>query len=83
MARVQGYALVEFEKREEAELAIAEMDGSQLLEQDISVTWAFVRGKCTRTITMTSCEHETKLKSRVKNALPTRRILFVFSENVY
>lgn len=41
----QGYCLVEFEKREEAELAIAEMDGSQLLEQDISVTWAFVKGK--------------------------------------
>lgn len=36
--------MVEFEKREEAELAIEEMDGSQLLEQDISVTWAFVKG---------------------------------------
>lgn len=35
---------MEFEKKEEAELAIAEMDGSQLLEQEISVTWAFVRG---------------------------------------
>lgn len=36
---------MEFEKKEEAQLAIDEMDGSQLLEQDISVTWAFVRGK--------------------------------------
>lgn len=35
---------MEFEKKEEAQLAIDEMDGSQLLEQDISVTWAFVRG---------------------------------------
>ena len=41
---IKGYCLVEFEKKEEAELAIAEMDGSQLLEQKISVTWAFVRG---------------------------------------
>eukprot|EP00752_Nemacystus_decipiens_P011174 g9928.t1 len=41
---VKGYCLVEFEKKEEAQLAIDEMDGSQLLEQDISVTWAFVRG---------------------------------------
>lgn len=40
----QGYCLVEFEKKDEAQLAIDEMDGSQLLEQDISVTWAFVRG---------------------------------------
>lgn len=40
----KGYCLVEFEKKEEAELAIAEMDGSQLLEQEISVMWAFVRG---------------------------------------
>lgn len=40
----QGYCLVEFEKKEEAQLAIDEMDGSQLLEQDISVTWAFVKG---------------------------------------
>lgn len=44
----KGYCLVEFEKKEEAELAIAEMDGSQLLEQEISVTWAFVRGAFVR-----------------------------------
>lgn len=41
---------MEFEKREEAELAIEEMDGSQLLEQDISVAWAFVRGAFTRCV---------------------------------
>ncbi|CAM9250331.1 unnamed protein product [Scytosiphon promiscuus] len=41
---VKGYCLVEFEKKEEAQSAIDEMDGSQLLEQDISVSWAFVRG---------------------------------------
>lgn len=40
----QGYCLVEFEKKEEAQAAIDEMDGSQLLEQDISVSWAFMRG---------------------------------------
>ncbi|CAB1116071.1 unnamed protein product [Ectocarpus sp. CCAP 1310/34] len=41
---VKGYCLVEFEKKEEAQAAIDEMDGSQLLDQDISVSWAFVKG---------------------------------------
>ena len=42
--------MVEFEKKEEAQLAIDEMDGSQLLEQDISVNWAFVRGTSCGTV---------------------------------
>ena len=42
--------MVEFEKKEEAQLAIDEMDGSQLLEQDISVKWAFVRGEWRRPV---------------------------------
>lgn len=42
--------MVEFEKKEEAQLAIDEMDGSQLLEQDISVKWAFVRGTWRRVL---------------------------------
>ncbi|GAA6061132.1 hypothetical protein JCM10212_001732 [Sporobolomyces blumeae] len=40
---VKGYALVEYETREEAEKAIAEAPQKQLLEQDLSCDFAFVR----------------------------------------
>lgn len=38
---VKGYALVEFELREEAKNAISKMNGKDLLGQAVSVDWAF------------------------------------------
>lgn len=76
----QGYCLVEFEKREEAELAIAEMDGSQLLEQDISVSWAFVRGASNRCalffgVVIDGVERKTKKRRRRRRR---RGVCFLF-----
>jgi RNA-binding protein 8A len=39
----QGYALVEFATRKEAEAAIAGLDGTPLLTQPLAVDWAFSR----------------------------------------
>lgn len=39
----KGYALVEFEKFEEAEEAIKEMNGGPLLGKPVAVDWAFVK----------------------------------------
>ena len=36
--------MVEFEKKEEAEAAISELNGEELLGQKINVDWAFVKG---------------------------------------
>lgn len=41
---VKGYALIEYEKYEEAKNAIAVMDGGELLTQIINVDWAFSEG---------------------------------------
>lgn len=41
---VKGYALIEYESFEEAEKAIAAMDGGELLTQTVNVDWAFSKG---------------------------------------
>ncbi|KAL3580051.1 hypothetical protein D5086_017886 [Populus alba] len=41
---VKGYALIEYENFEQAENAIASMNGGTLLEQVINVDWAFSNG---------------------------------------
>jgi RNA recognition motif-containing protein len=40
---VQGYALIEYKARDEAEAAISELNGSVFLDKEIAVTWAFVK----------------------------------------
>ncbi|PON59095.1 RNA-binding motif protein [Parasponia andersonii] len=41
---VKGYALIEYESFEEAQTAIAGMNGAELLTQTVSVDWAFSNG---------------------------------------
>merc|ERR1719473_224771 len=38
---VKGYAFIEYEKKAEAESAIKGMDGQALLDQKLTVNWAF------------------------------------------
>eukprot|EP01035_Chromulina_nebulosa_P018644 gene18644-24385_t len=40
---VKGYALIEFEKYEDALKAINNMNGKELLGQSVNVSWAFVK----------------------------------------
>ncbi|OMO51717.1 hypothetical protein COLO4_37539 [Corchorus olitorius] len=44
---VKGYALIEYEKFEEAKKAISAMDGEELLTKTINVDWAFSNGPST------------------------------------
>ncbi|KAF5189906.1 Rna-binding protein 8a [Thalictrum thalictroides] len=41
---VKGYALIEYERFEEAQAAISQLNGSVLLTQTITVDWAFSNG---------------------------------------
>ncbi|CAA0813221.1 RNA-binding (RRM/RBD/RNP motifs) family protein [Striga hermonthica] len=41
---VKGYALIEYEKYEEAQAAINEMDGKEFLDRIVNVDWAFSKG---------------------------------------
>eukprot|EP00959_Pyramimonas_sp_CCMP1952_P469486 9495032-Pyramimonas_sp.AAC.1 len=40
----EGYAMLEYEGKKEAQAAIDSLNGTQLLDQTISVTWAFSKG---------------------------------------
>lgn len=41
---VKGYALIEYNSKEEAEKAIAEMNGKEFRDKVLAVDWAFVDG---------------------------------------
>lgn len=41
----QGYALVEYENKDQADAAIEGMDGKKLLGQEVHVDYAFVKGE--------------------------------------
>ncbi|XP_061374153.1 RNA-binding protein Y14 [Gastrolobium bilobum] len=56
---VKGYALIEYERAEEARNAIENLNGSELLTQTINVDWAFSSGPINESI-------------RRKNARPPR-----------
>jgi hypothetical protein len=45
---VQGYALIEYEKFEEDQATIKDMDGAELYKQIMSVDWAFSSGPAKR-----------------------------------
>ena len=45
---VKGYALIEYGEKAEAERAIAELNGRQMLEQALVVDWAFAGGPAKR-----------------------------------
>jgi RNA-binding protein 8A len=41
---MQGYALIEYETHKEAQQAIENMNGTELLESTLACDWAFSRG---------------------------------------
>eukprot|EP00440_Ansanella_granifera_P045188 gb/GFBE01048970.1/.p1 GENE.gb/GFBE01048970.1/~~gb/GFBE01048970.1/.p1 ORF type:complete len:146 (+),score=52.82 gb/GFBE01048970.1/:1-438(+) len=45
---VKGYAFIEYESKQEAESAIKGMDAQSLLDQKLSVSWAFTKGGARR-----------------------------------
>ncbi|AQK42018.1 RNA-binding protein 8A [Zea mays] len=64
---VKGYALIEYEKFEEAQAAIKELDGAELYEQKMSVDWAFSSGPAKRRFT------RKRSPPRARSRTPPRR----------
>uniref|UniRef100_A0A2P2KG76 RNA-binding protein 8A n=1 Tax=Rhizophora mucronata TaxID=61149 RepID=A0A2P2KG76_RHIMU len=61
---VKGYALIEYEKFEEAQNAIASMNAAEFLTQIINVDWAFSKGPSTRTFKRNNMRPERAHRSR-------------------
>ena len=53
---VKGYALVEYETFKEGQAAIEAMNGELLMDQAVSVNWAFSKGSATRGTTRRSTD---------------------------
>uniref|UniRef100_A0A804MSY4 Uncharacterized protein n=1 Tax=Zea mays TaxID=4577 RepID=A0A804MSY4_MAIZE len=63
----QGYALIEYEKFEEVQVAIKDLDGADLYKQIMSVDWAFSSGPAKR-------KHTRKWSPpRARSRTPPRR----------
>lgn len=43
-AALQGYAMVEYATKKEAEDAISSMNGQEFMTQPLQVTWCFTKG---------------------------------------
>ena len=44
VVHAQGYAMVEYASKKEAEDAISSMNGQEFLNQPLQVTWCFTKG---------------------------------------
>ncbi|KAH7446178.1 hypothetical protein KP509_01G043300 [Ceratopteris richardii] len=63
---VKGYALIEYEKKQEAQAAINQMNMAKLLTQTISVDWAFSSGPLRRVNARKRSPHGHRSRSPVK-----------------
>jgi len=61
---VKGYALIEYEKFEEAQNAIASLNGDQILEQTVTVDWAFCSGPSTGSLKKKNARNGRTHRSR-------------------
>ncbi|KAK4765241.1 hypothetical protein SAY86_026331 [Trapa natans] len=61
---VKGYALIEYENLEEAQAAIAQMNGTELLTQTINVDWAFSIGPINKRRNMNRRGHRSRSPGR-------------------
>ncbi|KAI6669585.1 hypothetical protein NL676_004470 [Syzygium grande] len=64
---VKGYALIEYESFDNAQTAIAQMNGTELLTQMISVDWAFSNGPSVRRRNMRKRREPRGHRSRSPN----------------
>ncbi|CAN1751032.1 RNA-binding protein Y14 [Linum perenne] len=67
---VKGYALIEYEKFEEAQNAIASLNGDQILEQTVTVDWAFCNGPSTGSLKKKNARFVIRLLSNLCLSFP-------------